>query len=54
MDHWIKEVKKIKYYFRYADDIVILHEDKQFLRDLFQDMRQYINDKLHLEFKSNW
>ena len=54
MDHWIKEVKKIKYYFRYADDIVILHGDKQFLRDLFQDMKQYLNDKLHLDFKSNW
>lgn len=54
MDHWIKEVKKVNYYFRYADDIVILHGDKQFLRDLFQDMKQYLNDKLHLEFKSNW
>lgn len=26
-DHWIKEVKKVRYYFRYADDIVILGDD---------------------------
>jgi RNA-directed DNA polymerase len=23
-DHWIKEVKGVEYYFRYADDLVIL------------------------------
>lgn len=28
-DHWIKECKKIKYYFRYADDIVIFSKDKR-------------------------
>ncbi|XKX06289.1 reverse transcriptase domain-containing protein [Tenacibaculum maritimum] len=27
-DHWVKEKLKVKYYFRYADDIVILHNDK--------------------------
>ena len=30
-DHWLKEDKKIKYYFRYADDIVILHNSKEYL-----------------------
>ena len=30
-DHWLKEVKRVKYYFRYADDIVILHSDKKYL-----------------------
>lgn len=29
-DHWIKEEKRIKYYFRYADDIVILSNNKAF------------------------
>lgn len=27
-DHWLKEVKKVKYYFRYADDMVILSDSK--------------------------
>ena len=27
-DHWIKEAKRVKYYWRYADDIVILAADK--------------------------
>lgn len=29
LDHWIKEEKHIKYYFRYADDIVILGKEKR-------------------------
>ena len=27
-DHWIKEVLRVKYYYRYADDIVLLSDDK--------------------------
>lgn len=52
-DHWLKEDKHIKYYFRYADDIVILHSDKQYLRQLFHDMKKYLNT-LKLEFKNNY
>ena len=33
-DHWIKECKKIKYYFRYADDIVIFSKNKESLLTL--------------------
>lgn len=54
LDHWIKEQKKIKYYFRYADDIVILHSDKEYLRKLFIDMKQYLEQKLNISFKNNW
>ena len=28
-DHWIKEVLKVKYYFRYCDDITILGSNKE-------------------------
>ena len=31
-DHWIKEVLKVKHYYRYADDIVLLSDDKDQLR----------------------
>ena len=54
LDHWIKEQKKVRYYFRYADDIVILGRDKQELRNLFYDIQNYLNNKLKLNFKDNW
>ena len=34
-DHWIKEVLKVKYYYRYADDIVLLSDSKEKLRTCF-------------------
>lgn len=54
LDHWIKEQKKVRYYFRYTDDIVILGRDKQELRDLLYDIQNYLNNKLKLSFKDNW
>lgn len=54
LDHWIKEQKKVRYYFRYAGDIVILGRDKQELRDLFYNIQDYLNNKLKLNFKDNW
>lgn len=52
-DHWLKEVKHVQYYFRYADDMIILHHDKEFLVSLFKEMTQYLNTLL-LKFKSNY
>ena len=34
MDHYIKEQLKVKYYFRYADVIVVLGKDKNELRNI--------------------
>lgn len=52
-DHWIKEVKKVKYYFRYADDMVILCDNKHDLHELLDDIKAYLSDKLNLIVKSN-
>lgn len=52
-DHWIKEKKGVKYYFRYADDIVILAPDKAYLHSLMGEIRAYLGD-LKLEVKWNW
>ncbi len=52
-DHWLKEVKKVKYCFRYADDIVILHKSKEYLHKLLVEMREYLITKLKLTIKSN-
>ena len=53
-DHWMKEKMRCKYYFRYADDIVVLHYDKEYLSKLFVQAKQYINQKLKLEIKNNY
>lgn len=39
LDHYCKEKKHCKYYIRYMDDIVILHNDKQFLKGLLIDIK---------------
>lgn len=53
-DHWIKQEKKVKYYFRYVDDIVILAPDKESLQKLFIEIRQYLSVQLNLTVKSNY
>lgn len=53
-DHWLKETKSVKYYFRYADDIVILAGDKPYLHALLADIRAYLSIELKLQVKSNY
>lgn len=53
-DHWVKEDKNIKYYYRYADDIVILYKDKESLQTLLRDIKQYLKDNLKLQLKNNY
>lgn len=52
-DHWIKEIKGVKYYFRYADDIVILSDSKPALHDLLKEIKIYLANELHLQVKGN-
>ncbi len=53
-DHWLKEQKQVKYYFRYADDLVILHPDKAYLHEMLAEIRTYLGDKLKLSIKGNY
>jgi hypothetical protein len=53
-DHWIKENMKIKYYFRYCDDMVVLHENKEFLQKLLSEIKFYLFFNLTLELKNNY
>jgi RNA-directed DNA polymerase len=53
-DHWIKEQKEIKYYFRYADDIVILSNNKPHLHEILSAIKEYLNDNLKLQVKDNY
>lgn len=53
-DHWLKEHKAVKYYFRYADDIVILHRSKAHLHGLLYEIKEYLTDNLKLTVKENY
>lgn len=53
-DHWIKEDLKVKYYYRYADDIVILHSDKGYLQELRKKIAEYLQANLKLKVKGNY
>lgn len=54
LDHWLKEIKECTYLFRYCDDIVILHSDKQHLSRLKKEIETYLSNNLKLRLKSNW
>jgi len=53
-DHWMKEEKHCRYYFRYCDDVVILSDSKETLRQLFAEAQAYLTTKLKLDIKGNW
>lgn len=54
LDHYMKEEQGCKYYFRYCDDIVILHADKEHLADLRLKVSEYLEKNLKLQLKDNW
>ena len=53
-DHWIKEVKRVKHYFRYCDDLVLFGESKEGLHEMRKEISGYLNQKLRLEVKGDW
>lgn len=53
-DHWLKEVKRVKYEFRYMDDIVIFGSSKEELHTLRKEIAEYFRSELKLTIKGNW
>lgn len=53
-DHWVKENKKIKYYIRYADDMIFMLESKEELHKLKNEIEEYLSENLNLKLKENW
>lgn len=53
-DHWCKETLKCKHYFRYMDDIVILHKNKKHLHNIKRKLDKYLKNNLDLTIKGNW
>lgn len=52
-DHWMKEEKKCKYYYRYMDDIVILSDSKEWLHQLRKEIDNFLSTE-KLQIKGNW
>ena len=45
IDHFVKEVLRVKYYIRYMDDMILIHKSKEFLLESLEK----IKGKLHLQ-----
>lgn len=54
LDHRIKEVAGVRYYYRYADDIVVLGASKDELRRVGAFITDYLREERRLELKGNW
>ncbi|MBA7539675.1 hypothetical protein ES705_31955 [subsurface metagenome] len=47
-DHFVKHALGIRYYGRYVDDFVIVHNDKEYLKSLIQKIKNYLELNLRL------
>lgn len=54
LDHHLKEELKVKYYYRYADDMVLLSSSKEELWEYFKAIKMYLNDNLNLQVKDDY
>lgn len=54
LDHYIKEQLRIKYYFRYADDMLLLGATKEELHHTLAAIHTYLKERLHLQLKDNY
>lgn len=54
VDHWLKEVKGVKYYFRYMDDMVIFGSSKEELHKLKRELDEFMAVNLKQMLKHNW
>ena len=53
-DHYLKEDLGIKYIVRYMDDIIIMSDNKEQLRQWRRDIEQYLTLNLKLTLKTNY
>lgn len=48
IDWYVKQTCNCKYYLRYADDIVIVSQDKEELENLYEQLESFLKQELHL------
>jgi hypothetical protein len=54
MDHYIKETLKVKYYFRYCDDMVFMSDSKEKLQEVYIRVKEMIENKYHQRLHDNY
>lgn len=42
-DHFVKERLRIKYYVRYMDDFILIHEDREYLKYCYSEIENYLS-----------
>ncbi|MDD3303239.1 MAG: RNA-directed DNA polymerase, partial [Candidatus Gracilibacteria bacterium] len=52
-DKFIKKDLVCKYYGRYVDDFIIVHQNKEFLISVIERTKKYLNDNLGLTLHPN-
>lgn len=47
-DHFVKRELKVKHYIRYADDFIVLSEDKEYIKNILDKIKEFLESKLKL------
>ena len=50
LDRLVKEKLGIRYYSRYMDDMVLIHPNREYLKECLEEMRKHLTEELKLEF----
>jgi RNA-directed DNA polymerase len=53
LDNFLKRELKIKFYLRYADDFMIIHNDKKYLENLLPKISEFLERQLKLSLHPN-
>jgi len=53
LDHFIKKDLKLKYYGRYVDDMLFVHNDKSYLKSIIPKLHEFLNSELKLNIHPN-
>lgn len=52
LDNFVKRKLKEKYYIRYMDDFLVLHNDKKYLQDLKRTIEEFLEENLQLKLNN--
>ena len=52
LDHYIKEVLRIKHYIRYMDDFILWDDEKEILRSRLEEIDRFLAERLLLTLKT--
>jgi retron-type reverse transcriptase len=50
LDHFVKEILHVKWYARYMDDFLVIHSDRNYLKEMRDEIKMFIGYELKLKF----